>query len=183
MFSARSIRVWVAFLYTDRNGDRTILLSTKWLFRYVDNSHVCLKKKHVDELHSHLNSINPHFKFTIEVETESSTAFYIQKQLDKRMVRSLFLSTEKPPYLGGQRTNTCDFQCDCCRVLQCNFRRKCKLAAISPRFRCDICRNFPQITVQLFETSAISRRQIAQKSPQVYTCNFYRELERKKKLH
>ena len=108
--------------------------------------------------------------------------FYIHKQLEKRMLRSLFLSTEKPPYLGGQITNTCDFQCDCCRVLQCNFRRKCKLAAIAPRFRCDICRNFPQIAVKLIETSAISRRQIAQKSPLVYTCNFYRELERKTKI-
>lgn len=34
-----------------------------------------LKKEHVDEFHSHLNSINPHIKFTIKVETEGSIAF------------------------------------------------------------------------------------------------------------
>ena len=61
-----------------------------------------------------------------------------------------------------------------------------KLAAISLWFQCDICCNFPQIAAKLhqvsnmLETSAISRRQIAQKSPLVYTCNFYRELERDK---
>jgi len=72
------------------------------------------------------------------------------------------------------------------RAFQCNFCRKCKLAAISLRFQCDICCNFPQIVAKvhqvsnMFETSAISRRQIAQKSPLVYTYNFCRELERDK---
>ena len=32
---------------------------TKWWFRYVDDSHACLKKDQVDEFHKHLNSINP----------------------------------------------------------------------------------------------------------------------------
>ena len=40
----------------------------KWWFRYVDDSHACVKRKHVNELHSHFNSINPHIKFTIEFE-------------------------------------------------------------------------------------------------------------------
>ena len=26
----------------------------KWWFRYVDDSHVCVKREHVDEFHSHL---------------------------------------------------------------------------------------------------------------------------------
>ena len=47
----------------------------KWWFRYVDDSHVCVKREHVDEFHSHLNSINPHIKFTIETESEGSIAF------------------------------------------------------------------------------------------------------------
>ena len=47
----------------------------KWWFRYVDDSHVCVKRQHVDEFHSHLNSINTHIKFTIEIESEGSIAF------------------------------------------------------------------------------------------------------------
>ena len=54
----------------------------KWWFRYVDDSHVCVKRKHVDEFHSHLNSIIPHIKFTIEIESEGSIAF-----LDTRTTR------------------------------------------------------------------------------------------------
>jgi len=42
--------------------------SPKWWFRYVDDSHVCIKKEHADEFHSHLNSINTNIKFTIEIE-------------------------------------------------------------------------------------------------------------------
>ena len=47
----------------------------KWWFRYVDDSHVCIKREHVDEFHSHLNSINTNIKFTIETESEGSIAF------------------------------------------------------------------------------------------------------------
>ena len=39
----------------------------KWWFRYVDDSHVCIKREHVEEFHARLNSINPHIKFTIEI--------------------------------------------------------------------------------------------------------------------
>ena len=84
---------------------------------------------------------------------------------------------------GLRPVYTCDVWCNFCRSLQCNFCRKCKLAAILLPFQCDICCIFPQIAAKLhqvlnmFETSAISRRQIALKSPLVYTCNFYREPE------
>ena len=40
----------------------------KWWFRYVDDSHACLKKGHVNEFHQHLNSINPNIQFTVELE-------------------------------------------------------------------------------------------------------------------
>ena len=40
----------------------------KWWFRYVDDSHACLKKEHVHEFHQHLNSINPSIQFTVELE-------------------------------------------------------------------------------------------------------------------
>ena len=48
---------------------------SKWSFRYVDDSHVCAKREHVDEFHSHLNSVNANIKFTIEIASEGSIAF------------------------------------------------------------------------------------------------------------
>ena len=49
--------------------------SPKWWIRYVDDSHVCIKREHTDEFHAHLNSINTNIKFTIEIESEGSIAF------------------------------------------------------------------------------------------------------------
>ena len=43
----------------------------KWWFRYVDDSHSCLKKDEVDEFHKHLNSINPNIQFTLELENSN----------------------------------------------------------------------------------------------------------------
>ena len=40
----------------------------QWWFRYVDDSYACLKRNLVNEFHSHLNSIDPHLQFTIELE-------------------------------------------------------------------------------------------------------------------
>ena len=40
----------------------------KWWFRFVDDSHACLKRDQVDEFHKHLNSVNPNIKFTLELE-------------------------------------------------------------------------------------------------------------------
>ena len=40
----------------------------KWWFRYVDDSHSCLRKDQVDQFHKHLNSINPNIQFTLELE-------------------------------------------------------------------------------------------------------------------
>ena len=49
----------------------------KWWFRYVDDSHTCLKREHVNEFHQHLNSINPNIQFTVELEdtTEQGLPF------------------------------------------------------------------------------------------------------------
>ena len=38
----------------------------KWWFRYVDDVHSATRKDQVNQLHEHLNSIDPHIKFTIE---------------------------------------------------------------------------------------------------------------------
>ena len=71
----------------------------KWWFRYIDDSHVCIKREHVDEFHAHLNSINSHIKFTIEIESEVPLPFSIPKQPDKKMARSPCLFTGKLPIL------------------------------------------------------------------------------------
>ena len=39
----------------------------KWWFRYVNDSHTCLKRDHVNEFHRHLNSIKPNIQFTLEL--------------------------------------------------------------------------------------------------------------------
>ena len=69
---------------------------TRW-FRYVDDSHVCVKKEHVDEFHSHLKSTNTNIKFTIEIESEGSIAFLDTKTTRQDDSRSLCLSTGKLP--------------------------------------------------------------------------------------
>ena len=40
----------------------------KWWFRYVDDSHACLRKDQVEEFHQHLNSINTNIQSTQELE-------------------------------------------------------------------------------------------------------------------
>ena len=46
----------------------TALHPPKWWFRYVYDSHACLKKDQVDAFHQHLNSINANIQFTLELE-------------------------------------------------------------------------------------------------------------------
>jgi len=46
----------------------TALHPPKLWFRYVDTSHVCLKKDQVDVFHQHLNSINTNIQFTLKLE-------------------------------------------------------------------------------------------------------------------
>ena len=46
----------------------TAIHPLKWWFHYVDNSHTCLKRDHVNEFHLNLNSINRNIQFTIELE-------------------------------------------------------------------------------------------------------------------
>ena len=38
-----------------------------WWFRYVDDVHSATRKDQVNKLQEHLNSIDPHIKFTIEL--------------------------------------------------------------------------------------------------------------------
>ena len=47
----------------------------RWWYRYVDDSHACLKKDYVQGFHDHLNSVNPNIQFTKEVEKDNRLSF------------------------------------------------------------------------------------------------------------
>ena len=49
----------------------------KWWKRYVDDSNSCMKNDDVNSFHNHLNSINQHIKFTIELPTVSEDGISI----------------------------------------------------------------------------------------------------------
>ena len=47
----------------------------KWWFRYVDDVHSATRKDQVTKLQEHLNSIDPHIKFTIELTETDGLPF------------------------------------------------------------------------------------------------------------
>ena len=47
----------------------------KWWFRYVDDVHSAIRKGQVNKLQGHLNSIDPHIKFTIELPGIDGVSF------------------------------------------------------------------------------------------------------------
>ena len=49
----------------------------RWWFRYVDDSHACQQKQHMQEFHDHatLNMVNPYIQFTIETEENTRLSF------------------------------------------------------------------------------------------------------------
>lgn len=47
-------------LHRTCQGEKTLTPNPfKWWFRYADDSYVCVKREHVNEFRSHINSINP----------------------------------------------------------------------------------------------------------------------------
>jgi hypothetical protein len=70
--------------HVEEEAIRTSNNPPKWWYRYVDDSHCCLKKDYVQDFHQHLNSINNHIQFTYEQEDdENGLAF-----LDTKTTRS-----------------------------------------------------------------------------------------------
>ena len=53
---------------TEEIAITTALHPPKWWFRYVDDSHSCLKRDEVDAFHQHLNSINANIQLTLELK-------------------------------------------------------------------------------------------------------------------
>lgn len=44
----------------------------RWWRRYVDDSSACLKSDTTEQFHSHLNSVEPHIQFTVEMPAMST---------------------------------------------------------------------------------------------------------------
>ena len=83
--------------YVEEKALLSALNPPKWWFRYIDDSHVCVKREHVDEFHSHLHSINANIKFTMEIESEGSIAFLDTKTTRQDDGSITGLSTGKLP--------------------------------------------------------------------------------------
>ena len=63
----------------------------KWWKRYVDDSNSCMQKDDVNSFHNHLNSMNQHIKFTIELPTVTEDGINIS-----------FLDTQTTVSLNGE---------------------------------------------------------------------------------
>ena len=61
--------------YIEERAISTATHPPRWWYRYVDDSHGCLKKDYVQEFHDHLNSVNPNIQFTREVEKDNRLSF------------------------------------------------------------------------------------------------------------
>ena len=61
--------------YIEERAISTAAHPPRWWYRYVDDSHACLKKDYVQEFHDHLNSVNPNIQFTKEVEQGNRLSF------------------------------------------------------------------------------------------------------------
>ena len=77
----------------------------KWWLRYVDDIHSATKKDQVNKLQEHLNSIDPHIKFTIEHSGIDGLPFL--DSLMQSTANSIeFTIYRKPPTQRGTLTST-----------------------------------------------------------------------------
>ena len=49
--------------YVEEKAISTTTHPPRWWYRYVDDSHTCLKKDYVQEFRNHLNSVNSNMQF------------------------------------------------------------------------------------------------------------------------
>ena len=69
----------------------------KWWFRYVDDSHCCLKIAHVQDSHQHLNSINNHIQFTYEEESPDSGLAFLDTNTKRTEEGNVVISVYRKP--------------------------------------------------------------------------------------
>ena len=67
----------------------------KWWFRYVDDVHSATRKYQVNKLQEHLNSIDPHIKFTRELPQTDGLPFL--DTLTKPMSNSIDSTVYRKP--------------------------------------------------------------------------------------
>ena len=70
----------------------------KWWFRYVDDSHSCLRKDQVNEFHKHLNSINPNIQFTLELENTNGQGLPFLDTITTRRGTAIQVDVYRKPY-------------------------------------------------------------------------------------
>ena len=73
----------------------------KW-FRYVDDSHCCLKKDQVDEFHKHLNSINPNIQVTLELENTNGQGLPFLDTITSRRDTEIQVDVYRKPTHTGR---------------------------------------------------------------------------------
>ena len=69
----------------------------KWWFRYVDDSHCCLKKDQVDEFHKHLSSINRNIQFTLELENTNGQGLPFLDTITRRRGAEIQVDVYRKP--------------------------------------------------------------------------------------
>jgi len=73
-----SVSATIANLVMEYIEERAISTAThppRWWYRYLEDSHSGLKKDYMQEVHDHLNSVNPNIQFTKEVEKDNRFSF------------------------------------------------------------------------------------------------------------
>ncbi|PFX31412.1 Glutamate [NMDA] receptor subunit 1 [Stylophora pistillata] len=69
----------------------------KWWFRYVDDSHSCIKKDQVDNFHKHLDSINPNTQFTLELENTNGQGLPLIDTITSRRDTKIQMDVYRKP--------------------------------------------------------------------------------------
>ena len=55
----------------EKKAIATTPTAPQWWYLYVDESHSCIKQDKAEELHTHLNSFNPHIQFALATLIDS----------------------------------------------------------------------------------------------------------------
>lgn len=61
--------------FVEEKAIETAPIPPKWWYRFVDDSHPCLRKHDAHSFLTHLNSINPHINFTMEMAKDGCLPF------------------------------------------------------------------------------------------------------------
>ena len=69
----------------------------KWWFRYVDDVHSATRRDQVNKPHEHLNSIDPHIKFTIELLGKDGDGVPFLDTLTRPTPKSIELTVYRKP--------------------------------------------------------------------------------------